>query len=69
VYRNGEGVGWFPTGGSRPDVNAVFGITGRHGFSISVQSPPGQQRFDMYAINVGPPAPNVYFGSATVTVS
>ena len=69
VYRNGEGVGWFPTGGSRPDVNAIFGITGRHGFSISVPSPPGQQRFDMYAINVGPPAPNVYFGSGTVTVS
>ena len=69
VYRNGEGVGWFPTGGSRPDVNAVLGISGRHGFSISVPSPPGQQRFDMYAINVGPPAPNVYFGSGTVTVS
>ena len=27
------------------------------------------QRFDMYAINVGPPAPNVYFGSGTVKVS
>jgi len=69
VYRNGEGVGWFPTGGSRPDVNSVFGITGRHGFSISVQSPKGAQRFDLYAINVGPPTDNVYFGSRTVTVS
>ncbi|HEY5150294.1 MAG TPA: M15 family metallopeptidase [Mycobacterium sp.] len=68
VYRNGEGVGWFPTGGGRPDVNSVFDITGRHGFSISVQSPPGAQRFDLYAINVGPPTDNVYFGSGSVTV-
>jgi hypothetical protein len=68
VYRNGEWVGWFPTGGSRSDVNAAYGIGGRHGFSFSVPSPPGNQRFDMYAINVGPPADNVYFGSGTVTV-
>ena len=68
VYRNGEGVGWFPTGGSRPDVNAAYGISGRHGFSFSVPSPPGDQRFDLYAINVGPATDNVYFGSRTVTV-
>jgi hypothetical protein len=69
VYRNGQGVGWFPTGGSRPDVNAAFGIRGNHGFSIPVQSPPGQQRFDLFAINVGPPADNPYFGSKTVWVT
>jgi len=69
AYRNGQLLGWFPTDASRPDVNAVFGISGRHGFSISVQSPPGDQRFDLYAINVGPATDNVYFGSKSVSVT
>ena len=47
----------------------AFGIRGNHGFSIPVQSPPGQQRFDLFAINVGPPADNPYFGSKTVWVT
>jgi hypothetical protein len=68
VYRDGGGVGWFPTDVSRPDVNAVFGLTGRHGFSIAVKSPPGVHSFDLYAINVGPPADNIYFAGATVRV-
>ncbi|HEY5151010.1 MAG TPA: M15 family metallopeptidase, partial [Mycobacterium sp.] len=68
VYRNGEGINWFPTGRSRPDVDAVFGIGGRHGFNISFQSPPGPQRIDMFAINVGPATDNPYIGSRTVTV-
>ena len=54
VYRNGVGVNWFPTGGSRPDVDAAFGIKGNHGFNIEIDSPPGANRFDVYAINVGP---------------
>ena len=69
VYRNGEGVNWFPTGRSRPDVDAVFGIGGRHGFNISFQSPPGPQRIDMFAINVGPASDNPCIASRTVTVS
>jgi len=69
VYRNGEGVSWFPTGLARPDVDSVFGIGGKHGFTISVPCPPGPQRFDVYAINVGPAGDNPHFGSETVTVS
>ena len=69
VYRNDQFVGWFPTGGSRPDVNAVFGLTGRHGFNISIPSPPGRQTFRVYAINVGPAAGNPLFGTAAVTVT
>ncbi len=69
VYRNREFVGWFPTGGARPDVNSVFGITGSHGFSIPVPSPPGRQTFDVYAINVGPAAGNPFFGAMTVDVA
>ena len=68
VYRNGEGVNWFLTGRPRPDVDAVYGIGGNHGFRISVRRPPGAQRFDVYAINVGPAAGNPYFGSGSVTV-
>jgi len=68
VYRNGQGVGWFPANGSRPDVNAAFGLSGQHGFVIDVPSPPGSQKFDLYAINEGPPTGNPYIGSKTVNV-
>ncbi len=68
VYRNGEGINWFLAGRPRPDVDAVYGIGGNHGFRISVPCPPGAQRFDVYAINVGPAAGNPYFGSGSVTV-
>jgi hypothetical protein len=66
---DGRGIDWFPTGRSRPDVDAVFGIGGKHGFNISFQSPPGPQRIDIYAINVGPATDNPYIASRTVTVS
>lgn len=68
VYRNGQGVGWFMADAQRPDVNAAYGISGRHGFGIQVASPPGSQRFDVYAINIGAASDNPYFGSRTVIV-
>ena len=37
---------------TRPDVNSVFNISGNHGFDIAIDSPPGNHRFDVYAINV-----------------
>lgn len=69
VYRNGVLVGWYPTGGARPDVNTVYKITGQHGFSAQLTSPPGQQIFKLYAINVGPASGNPVIGSRTVTVA
>jgi hypothetical protein len=68
VYRDGAGVGWFPTGGSRPDVNAVFGISGNHGFGFDVPTSPGRHRFEVYAINVGPASGNPLFAASTVSV-
>lgn len=69
VYRNSGGIGWFPTGIPRMDVNSVFGISGNHGFVIDIPTPPGMHTFAMYAINVGPAAGNPLLGTATVTVS
>ncbi len=53
VYRNGSGIGWFPTGRARADVNSVFGITGGHGFDFTIDSPPGDQSIEVFAINIG----------------
>ena len=36
VYADDVGIGWFPTGIRRTDVNNAFGIGGNHGFAISV---------------------------------
>jgi hypothetical protein len=69
VYRNGGGVGWFPTGAPRPDVDAAFGVRGNHGFDISLPNvPAGDQYFDVYAINVGPDGGNPLIGSGHVQV-
>ncbi|HEY5149228.1 MAG TPA: twin-arginine translocation signal domain-containing protein [Mycobacterium sp.] len=68
VYRNGWGVDWFPTGRSRPDVNAVFGITGNHGFEIVTPADPGQNVFEIFARNIGPAAGNPSLGARAVQV-
>ena len=44
----GSGVAWFPTGGARPDVNSVFGISGDHGFDFTFESPPGDHTVEVY---------------------
>ncbi len=67
VYRDGAGIAWYPTGVPRSDVNAVFGVTGNHGFDITVPTAPGRYTFTVYAINVGPGS-NPALGSAAVTV-
>jgi hypothetical protein len=47
-------VAHVPTTVPRPDVNAVEGITGTHGFSATVPSLPGMHQYCVYGINVGP---------------
>ena len=58
----------FPTGGSRGDVNSVFGIPGNHGFDILVDSPPGDHTIQVFAINVGGGAGNPLVGAGGVRV-
>ena len=69
VYRNSGGIGWFPTGIERADINSVFRIAGNHGFVIEIPTPPGVHTFAIYAINVGPVAGNPLVGTASVTVA
>ncbi|MEP6560523.1 MAG: M15 family metallopeptidase [Nakamurella sp.] len=69
IYRNNIGISWFPTGGSRSDVNAAFGIPGNHGFDISVNNiPAGDQSFSVFAINAGPAGTNPLLGVRSVRV-
>ncbi|MBM9468705.1 hypothetical protein [Nakamurella leprariae] len=66
VYRNGQGEGWWPTGVPRPDVNAVFGIPGQHGFRITIPVASGDHAVDVFAINVGGGSVNPVIGSGRV---
>jgi hypothetical protein len=69
VYRGGQGIGWFPTGVSRPDVNSALNIPGNHGFDITLtNTPPGNQSFALYAINVGRPGINPLLGTTSIQV-
>ncbi len=68
VYRDGLGVGRFPTGGLRPDVNLAYGIRGAHGFEIPIRSAPGRHTFAVHAINIGPAGSNPLIGTRTVVV-
>lgn len=68
VYDGARGISWFPTGRPRPDVNRAFGITGDHGFEITVPAGPGVRTYSVYGINVGGGATNPLVGQRTVTV-
>ena len=49
-------------------MNSAFGISGRHGFDISVPTAAGPAHLHVFAINVGPDAGNPVIGSGTVDV-
>ncbi len=68
VYRDGVGVRWFPTGRARRDVNTAFGITGNHGFDITIDSPPGRHTVSVFGINVGGGSGNPQIGQGTTVV-
>ena len=53
LYLNGRLAAYGPTSEPRSDVNAVYGISGTHGYSFSIALPPGQDRLCMYGINTG----------------
>jgi len=68
VYLDGVGVGWFGTGGPRADVNAAYGISGNHGFELSIPAGSGTHTVQVYAINVAGGTGNPMLGSRTVNV-
>ena len=69
VYRNNVGVAWFPTGVTRTDVNAAFGISGKHGYDIVIPDvPAGDQSFSVWGINVGPAGNNPLLATRSVRV-
>lgn len=68
VYIDGGGISWFPTGRARPDVNNAFGITGNHGYHITVPCGPGTHLVDVYAINVSGGSGNPRIGSKAFTI-
>ena len=68
VYINGGGIAWFPTGVSRQDVNNAYGITGNHGYNISVPYRPGTHLVEVYAINVKGGSGNPRIGSRVFTM-
>jgi len=67
IYVDGVGVSWFPTGVSRRDVNAAYGISGNHGFEVSLPMKPGTHSVTVFAINV-PDGDNPVIGTRTVLV-
>ena len=66
LYLNGQLAAYGPTSEPRSDVDAVFGITGTHGYSFSIALPRGQDRLCMYGINAGTGS-NTAIGCRTVT--
>ena len=69
VYRDSGGLGWHQTTVNRPDVNAVYGLTGTHGFDLAFPGQPaGRHAYHVFAINAGPSAPNRLIASTTLEV-
>lgn len=67
IYADGQGIGWFPTGIARPDVNSVFGINGKHGYDVSFPMSLGSHVITVFAINA-PAGDNPVIGGGTVQV-
>ena len=68
VYRDDIGISWYTADIARPDVNAVYGITGRHGFSVTVPTAAGTHQFSVFGIDVAPAGRNPLLGTRTVVV-
>jgi hypothetical protein len=66
LYLNGRIAAYGPTSEPRSDVNAVYGITGTHGYTFSIPLPAGSNQLCMYGINTGAGS-NTLIGCRTVT--
>jgi hypothetical protein len=54
IHEDARGVGHFPTGRSRPDVNRAYGISGNHGFDVTFTARPGTHVYTVYGLDVDP---------------
>lgn len=68
VYQDGVGLAWYRTTVVRPDVNTAHGVSGAHGFDVTLTAAVGTRTFTVYAINVGTGSSNPAIGSRTVQV-
>jgi hypothetical protein len=68
VYEDDEIVHWYPTGVARPDVNSARGVTGDHGFDITLSAGPGVHTFTVHAIGLAGGTENPVIGSRTVAI-
>jgi hypothetical protein len=68
IYVNGKLAAYGPSTLARPDVNAVFRITGTHGYSFALRLPDGTNTLCVYATNIGAGA-NATLGCRTVRLS
>ncbi|WP_134325122.1 hypothetical protein [Cumulibacter soli] len=69
VYRDGKSLGWHPVTKSRPDVNAAYGVSGVHGYSVALSNQPaGSHSYCVYAIDNEGVRANPKLGCRTVTV-
>jgi hypothetical protein len=66
VYEDGRILHWYPTGVARPDVNAAHGLSGKHGFDITLSVGTGVHSFTVHAVDG---AANPVLGSRSVAVN
>lgn len=70
VTDNGKVVtGWTATTGNRPDINTINGVTGRHGFRLSVSVSAGRHQICVAAAPAGPGSAATLTGCRSVVVS
>ena len=67
IDRNAKHVAWGPTTIERSDVNTAWAITGKHGFSRTVQLAAGANQLCVYAVNIGAGGSNPLLGCRTLT--
>ncbi len=69
VTRNGTNVRTVPTSVARPDINKAYGITGAHGYDITVPAVPGRSNVAVTALNIAGGRTNGLLGSRSVVVA
>ena len=68
IYRDGHTAATVTTAAVRSDVNKIYGITGKHGFTAYISASPGKHTIQVKAVNIGGASGNPIFGSGTPTV-
>ncbi|MDQ1730017.1 MAG: hypothetical protein QOK10_176, partial [Pseudonocardiales bacterium] len=69
VYQDGKALTATTTNVARPDVNAAFGISGTHGFSVPLTATNGLHNYKVYAMNLGRGTGNPLIGNRDIVVN